>query len=96
MSRRVVSSTHSEGFDTVQEAVAQVFPEAVVAPALVVGGTDSRYFTDMADDDYRFAPLRIGPDDTARFHGTDERVPVEGYADVVRFYAQLLVNATSP
>ncbi|HEX9579805.1 MAG TPA: hypothetical protein VF970_01745 [Gemmatimonadales bacterium] len=36
---------------------------------------------------------RIGPEETKRAHGTDERVSVEAYADMVRFFVQLLTNA---
>ena len=34
----------------------------------------------------------IGPDDTSRVHGTNERISVESYRNCVRFYIQLLTN----
>jgi carboxypeptidase PM20D1 len=67
-------------------------PEAIVAPSLVVAATDTRHYEGIADDIYRFLPFVLGPDDTRGIHGIDERIPVEGYKDCVRFYVQLLVN----
>lgn len=42
---------------------------------------------------YRFLPVRIRKEDLARIHGTNERIGVESYAGVVRFYVQLVRNA---
>jgi carboxypeptidase PM20D1 len=86
------SKTTSWGFRTIERTIRQVMPEAVVAPALVVGATDTRHYQALADDVYRFLPFVLRPDDMARIHGTDERISVEGYANCVRFYVQLLVN----
>jgi carboxypeptidase PM20D1 len=87
------SSTTSAGFLTIERTVRQVFPGTVVAPSLVVAGTDSRHYQEVAADVYRFTPFVLTDDDTRRIHGTDERISVEGYRDCVRFYVQLLINA---
>jgi carboxypeptidase PM20D1 len=39
--------------------------------------------------------MRLGAADLARIHGTDERLGVANFAEIVRFYAQLLRNAGS-
>ena len=73
----------------------RVFPDAVVAPALVVAGTDGRHYARISRDVYRFLPVRLGPGDLARIHGADERIAVGGYADLIRFYVQLLRAAAA-
>jgi carboxypeptidase PM20D1 len=88
----IVSSVTSSGFATIDRTIRQVFPGTLVAPSLVVAGTDSRLYQDVADDVYRFQPFVLGPDDTKRIHGANERVAVDGYRDCVRFYVQLLIN----
>ena len=63
-------------------------PSAVVAPYLMSGGTDAKYFGRLGIRTYGFAPLRL-PDDldfTALFHGVDERVPT----DALEFGARVL------
>ncbi|MDJ0842009.1 MAG: M20 family peptidase [Acidobacteriota bacterium] len=64
-----------------------------VAPYLVVGATDSRHFTELTDHIYRFLFITNGPDDTARFHGTNERVSIEDYEQSIRFYLRLIRNS---
>ena len=70
----------------------QVFPDTVVAPGLLIGRTDSRRYADFADNSYRFIPMRLARSDLVRIHGTDERIAVENYTEIIRFYVQLLRN----
>jgi carboxypeptidase PM20D1 len=81
------------GYRTIETTIRQIFPAAVVAPGLTLGATDSRHYLDLADNVYRFSPIRVGPADLARFHGINERVKISDYADAVRFYRQLILNS---
>ena len=36
--------------------------------------------------------MRLTPEDIKRIHGADERIFVENYGEIVRFYVQLLRN----
>ena len=76
------------------ETVRQVFPDAIVAPSLTIGGTDTKHLARIADSSFRFLPMRLHPEDVSRIHGSDERVSVENYAEIIRFYIQLLQNTT--
>jgi carboxypeptidase PM20D1 len=87
-----ISSTASRGFSNIERTIRQVFPGTLVAPSLVLAATDSRSYEQLADDVYRFLPYLIGPEDTTRIHGTNERIEIESYRNCVRFYARLLIN----
>ncbi len=87
-----VSDPESESFALMQRTIGEVFPGAVVAPALVLGGTDARYYTGVSDDVYRFSPYRYVMSDLSRAHGIDERISVEHHADAIRFYKRLIEN----
>jgi carboxypeptidase PM20D1 len=89
-----VSRTDSAAFATIRRTIREVFPDAVVAPGLMVGFTDSHHFLEIADDVYRFTPVRARQGDLPRFHGTDERISLANYAEMIRFYHRLL-TATS-
>jgi len=81
------------GYSVLQVTVREVFPEAVVAPALVIAATDSRHYQAVSKNILRFQPLQVKRADLKRFHGLDERIEVEGYLQMVRFYRQLLLNS---
>ncbi|MGD8868810.1 MAG: M20/M25/M40 family metallo-hydrolase, partial [Gemmatimonadales bacterium] len=85
-----MSDLSSASFETLQRTVQQIFPEAIFAPYLVVGGTDSRYYTDVTANVYRFNPMYLNREDFKSVHGTDERVSLDACADMVRFYVQLI------
>jgi carboxypeptidase PM20D1 len=89
-----VSPSDGPAFALLQRTISELFPGAVVAPALVVGATDARHYHVAADAVYRFAPFRYGPDDIKLPHGIDERLAVANLADGVRFYARLIENAS--
>jgi acetylornithine deacetylase/succinyl-diaminopimelate desuccinylase-like protein len=67
-------------------------PEAIVAPYLMSGGTDAKYWAGIGMKCFGFAPLRL-PEDldfTALFHGVDERVPVESLKFGARVFDRFL------
>jgi len=88
-----VSDVGSPNFRLLERTIRQVAPEAIVVPWLVVGGTDARHYTALTPDVYRFSAARMGPGDLERVHGTNERLAVASYGQVVRFYVLLLRNA---
>ncbi len=90
-----VSRMDSDAWTQLQRSVRQVFPDVVIAPYLMLAASDSRYFTGLSENVYRFMPLRLGNADLSRLHGKDERVSVQGYADAVRFYAQYVRNVAN-
>jgi carboxypeptidase PM20D1 len=87
------SSIHSDEFTLLQKTIRQSFPTAVVAPALVVGATDSRHYGRLTESVYRFLPHRFNSEDITRLHGLNERISIENYLQGVRFYYQLLDNS---
>ncbi|MGH7950160.1 MAG: M20/M25/M40 family metallo-hydrolase, partial [Candidatus Binataceae bacterium] len=90
-----VASTETAGYRAIERSILEVFPNvAAVAPILTLGGTDSRYYDRLTPNIYRFTPTIMRQGDLGRFHGIDERVSVDGYAQAVAFYVQLVRNAS--
>jgi carboxypeptidase PM20D1 len=88
-----ISSTQTPGYQRIASTIREVFPEAIVAPGLVLANTDSRHFESLADNVYRFGPHRMTSPDLARVHGNNERVSVEHLGAMVRFYERFLSEA---
>ncbi len=88
-----VSDTTSLAFAAIEKSVSQVFTDTAVSPGLVLGGTDSKHYTTISDNCYRFAPFVFGPEEPARIHGTNERIPVQGYIKAIQYYCRLIKNA---
>ncbi len=90
-----VSDADSPQYHLLARTIRSLYPETIVTPYLVVGATDSRHFTTISRQIFRFLPIELTQEDFHRFHGLNERIGVENYRKVVRFYAQLLMEAAS-
>lgn len=69
-----VSSPNTNAFNTLKKCVHAQYPDASVGPGLFIANSDSRHFWEVADDIYRFNPIRITNEETKLFHGIDERI----------------------
>lgn len=88
-----VSDVDGPAFAYLARTVKATNPDVVVAPFLVLGATDARQYVRLAPKSvFRFAATRTHPDDIPRFHGLNERIGVDNYAGLIRFYAELLRN----
>ncbi len=90
-----VSDPDGAAFALVARTIRETNPdrEIVVAPWLVVGGTDAKYYSGRSENVFRFLPARFEEDAMTRFHGTDERIDVESYLASIRFFHRLILNA---
>lgn len=87
-----VSDTLAEPFGVLQRTVGEVFPDVVVAPFVLVGGTDTVHYIDLCQNIYRFIPARLSERDTKRFHGVDERISRQDYLNIIRFFHRFVEN----
>jgi len=89
-----VADTGSDSFALLRDTVATVYPGVPTVPGLVLGGTDTRHYGEVAENGYRFAPFRMPAEDAARIHGIGERIAVDAYLAMPPFYEQLLRKST--
>ncbi|MGD6966441.1 M20 family peptidase [Rossellomorea vietnamensis] len=85
-----VSSLKGKPFKTIQQAARNVYSEAVIAPYLMVAGSDAKHYDSVADNTYRFLPVQITSEDLNRMHGTNEHVSTENYLNAVKFYVEFV------
>ncbi len=88
------SLTNSRAFQNLQTTIHQVFPQVVVAPALLVAATDSRHYAALTDNIFRFSPWFVASDDIQRIHGINERISIQAFATAVKFYYQFIHNSS--
>jgi len=89
-----VSPTDSMGYDLLSRTIRGFDEDIVVAPNLLIGGTDARYFYAVSPNVYRFVMVRATLDTMNIVHGIDERIAVDDYLTAVRFYYALIREAT--
>lgn len=85
-----ISPCDGDGYRVLARTIERVMPGVAIAPFLTLNGTDSHQYAEIAAAQYRFVPLMMKPDDLERIHGVNERIAVDDYGRVVRFFVEFL------
>jgi carboxypeptidase PM20D1 len=85
-----VTAVESYGFKKVQQVSAEVFPDAIVSPFLMIGATDSKHFTDISESLIRCLPVRMTKDQLRSVHGVNEKIGINDYMEMISFYKTLI------
>lgn len=86
-----VSATDSDAWRLLA-ALATATTGAPTAPSISNGATDSRHFTGIADNVYRYLPVLIDDAELAGLHGIDERISLENLERSITFYLRLMAT----
>lgn len=81
-------------FTLIEDTVAEVFPDAIASPYVLMGATDARFFTEISERVYRFAPFRMSKEQRESIHSYDERIGVADFDEGVTFYTRLIEKLT--
>ncbi|MDG1205980.1 MAG: M20 family peptidase [Pseudomonadales bacterium] len=85
-----VSSWETQGFEQIAQSLREVYGDVAVTPGLMIAGSDSRHYGQVADDAYRFNPFELSQDDLAGFHGTNEKMSVDAFVLGIKSYIQIM------
>ncbi|MDD5313087.1 MAG: M20/M25/M40 family metallo-hydrolase [Dehalococcoidia bacterium] len=85
------SDMNTESYRLIEMVLQEHYPDAITAPYLMLGTSDSRFFRDRGVTAYGFCPAVIPAEDLKSIHGNDERISIESmvtgteiYKDIVR------------
>lgn len=87
------SEVDGPSYRLINQTILEVFPGVIVAPSMMLGGSDSHHYAGIAKNCYRFGPLWLTEDDIDRIHGPNERISTRDYVRAVQFFAQIIRNA---
>lgn len=85
-----VSPTDSKGYVRLTQAIARIYPEALITPYLTMGATDSRKYDILTRNVYRFMPVLLTPAEQGGIHNKNEFITVDNYKRMIEFYYILM------
>ncbi|XP_065323193.1 N-fatty-acyl-amino acid synthase/hydrolase PM20D1.2-like [Gordionus sp. m RMFG-2023] len=88
--RSPISDYDTDAFRIIEWIILKMFNNTVVVPAILAAGTDSKHFSRIVDNVYRFSPLKMNMDDIPRVHGVNERTSVADFYNCVLFYYNMI------
>lgn len=87
------SSTATMLYRMIENVVHKHDPQAVVAPELNSGYTESQLFRPLGIAAYGFNPVKVTPEIEETQHAADERVPVQQFREGLKIYFAVVASA---
>jgi carboxypeptidase PM20D1 len=85
------SKTSGEGWYKLNAAITDAWGgNCTVVPYLMIGCTDSRSYSDISDNIYRFSPMILTKAERASIHGINEKITQDNYKKMIEFYLTLI------
>lgn len=85
-----VSPSEGAQWELLRGALAVSHPDALLLPYIQLSASDSRHFTALCDNVYRFTPFDMSAEERGTIHGNDERVRIDALVDGVSFYENVV------
>lgn len=88
-----VSDCSGPGWSRIQHAISATWPDAVIAPYLMVACTDSRHFSRICRNVYRFSAMALSKEERSTMHARNERIPIEKISTATAFFWRVIASA---
>lgn len=86
------SPVNVSAYERLSHSIARQYKDTYVMPTLMLAGSDSRYYSSISQNVYRFAPYKVTDTDLERIHGVNERIAINDYLQMIGFYQQVLIE----
>ncbi|XP_059487355.1 N-fatty-acyl-amino acid synthase/hydrolase PM20D1-like [Neocloeon triangulifer] len=80
-------------YQLISTSIYQTYENVVVAPCIMIANTDTNHYLSFTNKVYRYVPVSVTPDDVSRYHGDNERIPIDDYAHMLDFYFRFMQNS---
>ena len=90
-----VSSWESPGYEIISSSLSKVYGEVVSVPGIMIAASDTRHYSKVADNSFRFNPFSIVPEDMTGFHGTNESIAIDSFIAGIKTYVEIINEGSS-
>jgi len=84
-----ISPMDTAQYRILSETILQVFPDCIVSPYLMLGGTDAIKYQEVCENIFRFCPMHVHSSELDRIHSYNERISLKNIENAVIFFTQL-------
>jgi carboxypeptidase PM20D1 len=90
-----ITPSNGKVWDVLSATIKENWPDVVIAPLVAPGTTDSRHYSSLSKNVFRFIPVTVNNESKEQIHGINERISINEYRKAIIFYTQLIkkINA---
>jgi len=85
-----ISNTDSDAFRYLKTCIKSTYPDVLISPYVMLGGTDARFFSEITPHAFRFSPVRMDNEELKKIHGKDEAIRKSALEEAVIFYKEFM------
>lgn len=86
------SDIDTEPWNILKTGIKSVWPEVIVSPYLMIACSDSRSYTRISENVFRFSAMELSSDERKLIHGNNERIPTDKLITAVRFFSSMMTR----
>lgn len=87
-----ISNTNNDMYQYLEKTIKENYPDVLVSPYVMLGGTDCRAFSEITESAYRFSPIRMNNKEISKIHGKNESIKKTALVEAVNFYKSFIKN----
>lgn len=84
-----ISPTDSAAYSVIEKNIKRIYSDAIVAPYLMLAGSDSRKYEPVCKNIYRFTPYLINNSELSKIHNTNENISCENVDRCTAFFYEI-------
>ncbi|MBN2627918.1 MAG: M20/M25/M40 family metallo-hydrolase [Spirochaetales bacterium] len=85
-----LSPYETSSYRKIESMIKKYYPQALVSPYLMMGGSDSSKFYPVCDNIYRFMPILINKEELDTMHNSNERISLDNITRSTAFFKEFI------
>ena len=85
-----ITPSNGKGWQVLSSTIKENWPGIVISPLVTPGTTDSRHYSSLSKNIFRFMPVTVTNESKEQIHGINERISINEYRKAIQFYSELI------
>ena len=87
-----ISDISGRGWESLSGAISSIWGNSAVIPYLMLARSDSRSYSGISNNIYRFTPVTMTKVERVSIHGVNENISKENFYKMIEFYITLITD----
>jgi carboxypeptidase PM20D1 len=85
-----ITASNGKVWNVLTATIKENWPDVIISPLVAPGTTDSRHYSSLSKNIFRFIPVTVNGESKEQIHGINERISINEYLKSITFYTGLI------